>query len=163
MPNFSCGNISVWKVVMNKHKLQLLQHLQILGYRHTRPDVVDNFFQMMTLSRQQLFVIDDCFETQPQTHILCCRWEKVIRSLNPIHAFALLESNNESILVCCRQVFHNFSFTTLVIQSKLSCWRQKFIEEKGIDFILPHLSTALHKVTIAKRNFHPSGLADDWG
>ena len=29
-------------------------------------------------------------------------------------------------------------------------------------FILPHLPTALHKVTIAKRNFHSSGLFDDW-
>ena len=61
---------------MNKHKL--LQYLQLLGYKHRRPDAVDNVFQLMTLSCQQLFVIDDCFETQPQTHILCCGWEKVV-------------------------------------------------------------------------------------
>ena len=31
-------------------------------------------------------------------------------------------------------------------------------------FILPRLSTALHKVTIIlKRHFHPSRLFDDWG
>ena len=30
-------------------------------------------------------------------------------------------------------------------------------------FNLARLSTALRKVTIAKRNFHPSGLFDDWG
>ena len=29
-------------------------------------------------------------------------------------------------------------------------------------FILPRLSTALHKVTVPKRNFHPTGLVDDW-
>ena len=34
---------------------------------------------------------------------------------------------------------------------------------KSIDFILPRLSIALHKVTIAKRNIHPSGLFGDWG
>ena len=28
---------------------------------------------------------------------------------------------------------------------------------------MPHLSTALHQVIIAKRNVHPSGLFDDWG
>ena len=30
-------------------------------------------------------------------------------------------------------------------------------------FILPHLSTALRKVTIAKRDFHSSGLFHAWG
>ena len=34
---------------------------------------------------------------------------------------------------------------------------------KVIDFILPHLSTSLHEVRIAKRNFHLSGLFDNWG
>ena len=79
-----------------------------------------------------------------------------------MHAFALLEKENESILFCCRQDFSQISLTTLVIQSKISCRRQKLIDKKVIDFILPRLSTALHKVTIAKRNFHPSGLFDYW-
>ena len=41
----------------------MLQQLQILGCRHVRQDVVDNCFWLMTLSYQQLFVINDCFET----------------------------------------------------------------------------------------------------
>ena len=52
------------------------------------------------------------------------------RSLNLIDTFVLMKSKNESILFCCRQVFHNFSLTTLVIQSKISCWRQNIIDEK---------------------------------
>ena len=30
-------------------------------------------------------------------------------------------------------------------------------------FILPRLSTALHKVTIVKKIFYPSGRFNDWG
>ena len=38
-----------------------------------KPDLPE---QLMTLSCQQLFVIDDCFETQPRTHISCVVDEK---------------------------------------------------------------------------------------
>ena len=112
----------------------------------------------MTLSYQQLFVINDCFETQPQTHILCCRWESG-GSLNLIAEFSLLKSENKSILFLSTTVFSqlliwqlwwntaNFMFTT-----KNYWW------EKVVNYILPRLSTGLHWVTIAKRNFHPSGV-----
>ena len=41
----------------------MLQQLQSLGCRHVRQDEVDNCFWLMTPSHQQLFVINDCFET----------------------------------------------------------------------------------------------------
>ena len=47
----------------------------MLGCRHTITGVDDNFFQLITLSDQQLFVIENCFETQPQ-QISCVVDEK---------------------------------------------------------------------------------------
>ena len=83
----------------------------------------------MTLSHQQLFVINDCFETQPQTHILCCRRESV-RSLNLIDEFSLLKSENKSILFFVHNSLFHKSLTTLVTQSKFHVDDKKLLMRK---------------------------------
>ena len=65
-------------------------------------------------------MINDCFETQPQTHISCCRRESV-RSVNLFDEFSLLISENKSILsLSTTAFFYNFSLTTLVTHSKFA-------------------------------------------
>ena len=51
------------------------------------------------------------------------------------------------------------------IEQSFMLMKKNYWWEKVIEYILilPLLSTALHKGTITKRNFHPSGLFDDWG
>ena len=51
------------------------------------------------------------------------------------------------------------------IEQKFMLTINKLLMRKVIYYILilSLVSTALHKVTIAKRNIHPSGLFDDWG
>ena len=66
LKNFQCSGftlISYQKDVCAYIYIYMLQQLQILGCRHVRQDVVNNCFWLMTLSYQQLFVINDCFET----------------------------------------------------------------------------------------------------
>ena len=85
--------------------------------------------------------------------------------INLINAFALLKSKIELILFCCRQVFHNFSWRLWWYRKNVTLTTKNYWWEKLIDyiFILPHQSTALHKVTIAKRNFQPNSIFDNWG
>ena len=88
------------------------------------------------------------------------------RSLNLIDAFSLLNSENKSIHFCCGQQL--FFFSQLLIDDFGDTWENfmlmtKNFREKVVDYILPCLSTALHKVTSIKRNFHPSGLFGNWG
>ena len=94
--------------------------------------------------------------------VFCVVDEKSGRSLNLIDAFSLLKSKNESInpfllstTVFC--FFHNFSLTTLVTHGTFQV-DDKLLMRKVFNYILPRLSIALHKVTIAKRNFYPSGV-----
>ena len=85
----------------------------------------------MTLSHQQLFEINYCFETQPQTHILCSRWESG-RSLNLTDEFSLLKSENKSILFLLTTVFSQLLIDNFGDTQQISCWRQKIMDEKKL-------------------------------
>ena len=112
----------------------------------------------MTLFHQQLFVIDVCFETQPQTHILCCPWEKVVDHwISSMHFAFWKAKTNQSFFVVDNSFFFQFSLTNLVTHGKFHVDDKNYWWEKVVNYILPRLSTALHRVTIAERNFHPSG------
>ena len=60
-------------------------------------------------------------------------------------------------------VVDSIFFSQLLIDNfgdtwQISCWRQKLMVRKVVNYIWPRLSTALHQVTITKKNFHLSGV-----
>ena len=104
-------------------------------------------------------MINDCFETQPQTHILCCRWESG-RSLNLIDEFSLLKSENKSILFLSTTVFLQLLIDNVGDTEQISCWRQKIIDEKKLSttFCLVCQQPYTKSQLPSKIFDHPSGV-----
>ena len=99
----------------------------------------------MTLSHQQLFVINDCFETQPQTHILCCHW--VVDHYISLMNFPFWKvKTNQSFLLLATVFFHNFSLTTLVTHSKFHVDDKKLLMRKSCQL---HFALSVDSLTLS--------------
>ena len=94
---------------VEKIKLKLEVSIFINKTVDMRPDVVDNFFSWMTFSCRRLFVIDDSFDTEPQTEkiLLIIRSHRCVfffEKWKRIHHFLL------STIVFSRLFLDNFDF-----------------------------------------------------